>query len=263
MVSSKFNKKIMTEQKHKKKEDLILIFLIILGFGALVLGFSQFRSTIQGNLGKGQQIASQTNINQELANLSLLKVKDTDGDGLTDYDEFYLYHTSPYLADSDSDGYTDKEEIETKHDPNCPSDQSGLPCNNPLTKIDITSTSTVPNLFGEQNTDIIAQNIFSGQASPAEIRAMLLSAGMSQADLDKITDEQLLQTYSEVLTQGAGQTNVNSNTNLNLPADFKPEDISAAQLRELLLKEGVEKNLLDQIDDATLKQMFLEAMKKQ
>lgn len=261
----------MTEQKHKKKEDLILIFLIILGFGALVLGFSQFRSTIQGNLGKGQQIASQTNINQELANLALLKVKDTDGDGLTDYDELYLYHTSAYLADSDSDGYPDKEEIETKHDPNCPSDQSGLPCNNPLTKIDITSTSTAPNLFGEQNTDIIAQNIFSGQASPAEIRAMLLSAGMSQADLDKITDEQLLQTYSEVLTQGADQANVNSNinnnvnsnTNLNLPADFKPEDISAAQLRELLLKEGVEKNLLDQIDDATLKQMFLEAMKKQ
>ena len=57
--------------------------------------------------------------------------------------------------------------------------------------------------------------------------------------------------------------NANNNTNLNLPADFKPEDISAAQLRELLLKEGVEKNLLDQIDDATLKQMFLEAMKKQ
>lgn len=261
----------MEEQKNKRKENLILIFLIILGLGAMILGFNQFQSAIRGNFSKVADLNSEA-ASQDLTNPFALKIKDTDSDGLTDYDEIYLYHTSAYLADSDSDGYKDKEEIETGHDPNCSSDQSGLPCDNALTKIDIYNTSTDQTLiesnYGSPASIIDPQNIFSGAASAQEIRAMLLQAGMKKEDLDQITDEQMLQTYSEVLTQGADQPNVNgnvdnNNVNLNLPADFKPEDISAAQLRELLLKEGADKNLLDQVDDATLKQMFLESMKKQ
>ena len=38
-----------------------------------------------------------------------LKNKDTDKDGLSDYDELNFYKTSPYLEDSDSDGFSDKE----------------------------------------------------------------------------------------------------------------------------------------------------------
>lgn len=253
----------MAEHRHKKKEDLILIFLIILGFGALVMGFSQFRATIKGKIFNSSSEQININDNQNLNNLVALKTKDTDGDGLTDYDEIYVYHTSPYLTDSDSDGYSDKEEIASGYDPNCSSDQTGMPCNSPLTKIDIYNTSTEQNLIKETNGNFNQQNILSGQASASEVRALMLQAGMNKEDLDKITDEQLLETYRDTLSK-SGETQTNSNLNLpvNSSINFNPDNISAEELRQLLLNEGIDKNMLDKIDDATLKQMFLEAMKK-
>lgn len=44
---------------------------------------------------------------------------DTDGDGLTDSDEVYIYHTDPNNRDTDGDGLTDSDEINIYHtDPN-------------------------------------------------------------------------------------------------------------------------------------------------
>ena len=49
--------------------------------------------------------------------------KDTDGDGLSDYDEIFVYHTDPLKADTDADGFKDGEEVLTyKTDPNVPGD---------------------------------------------------------------------------------------------------------------------------------------------
>ena len=39
---------------------------------------------------------------------------DTDGDGLTDYEELKIYHSSPANSDTDGDGWSDKKEIEEK-----------------------------------------------------------------------------------------------------------------------------------------------------
>jgi outer membrane protein OmpA-like peptidoglycan-associated protein len=41
------------------------------------------------------------------------KVADTDGDGLSDGEEYNKYKTDPLVADSDQDGLTDKEEVKT------------------------------------------------------------------------------------------------------------------------------------------------------
>ena len=41
----------------------------------------------------------------------LLKNIDTDNDGLSDYDELYVYNTDPYNPDTDGDGLSDYEEI--------------------------------------------------------------------------------------------------------------------------------------------------------
>jgi len=50
---------------------------------------------------------------------------DTDGDGLTDYEEVIIYGTDPTKIDSDGDGYTDKEEIDAGSDPNDPDSYPG------------------------------------------------------------------------------------------------------------------------------------------
>ena len=36
---------------------------------------------------------------------------DTDGDGLSDYDEVHLYHTDPNKSDTDGDSYSDQDEV--------------------------------------------------------------------------------------------------------------------------------------------------------
>jgi len=45
-------------------------------------------------------------------------VADTDGDGLTDYDEVKIYHTNPLVADTDGDTYLDGAEVKSGYDPN-------------------------------------------------------------------------------------------------------------------------------------------------
>jgi hypothetical protein len=39
-----------------------------------------------------------------------LKTKDTDGDGLSDWDEIHVYKTSPYLEDTDGDGRISRQQ---------------------------------------------------------------------------------------------------------------------------------------------------------
>ncbi|HLX11977.1 MAG TPA: OmpA family protein, partial [Bacteroidota bacterium] len=53
---------------------------------------------------------------------------DTDGDGLSDYDEVKIYHTDPLKKDTDGDGLTDYEEVKIYHtDPlNKDTDGDGL-----------------------------------------------------------------------------------------------------------------------------------------
>ena len=46
--------------------------------------------------------------------------KDTDGDGLSDYDEIFTHNTDPTKADTDGDGFNDKDEIDANKDPNDP-----------------------------------------------------------------------------------------------------------------------------------------------
>ena len=53
---------------------------------------------------------------------------DSDGDGLSDYDEFHRYGTDPMAADSDGDGLNDADELARGTDPKkADSDDDGLP----------------------------------------------------------------------------------------------------------------------------------------
>ncbi|MBI2476661.1 hypothetical protein HYV72_00650, partial [Candidatus Uhrbacteria bacterium] len=60
---------------------------------------------------------------RELKDIEAQKKEDTDGDGISNYEETNVYRTIAYLADSDGDGFSDGEEIRTGHDPNCPTNQ--------------------------------------------------------------------------------------------------------------------------------------------
>lgn len=46
--------------------------------------------------------------------------KDTDNDGLTDYDEIFIYNTNPVIPDTDGDGLEDGDELHIGVDPTNP-----------------------------------------------------------------------------------------------------------------------------------------------
>jgi len=148
-----------------------------------------------------------------------LKSLDTDGDGLSNYDEIYVYKTSPYLQDSDSDGLLDNQEVLQGTDPNCP---QGKNCN-AVTPSDtgtniISSSSPVvtptQNSIVSPNASLDAsgvdqaalQSALNGQIDVVTLRQLLISSGVNKADLDKISDEDLMAGYQATL-QAQGQTN--------------------------------------------------------
>ncbi|GEM_PF-2194607 len=65
------------------------------------------------NIGQAKHLFS-----WDLTQFSLLLTKDTDGDGLSDYQENYTYNTDPNNPDTDNDGINDGVEIATGTDPN-------------------------------------------------------------------------------------------------------------------------------------------------
>ena len=52
-----------------------------------------------------------------LANFCLAAEIDTDGDGVSDYDEINVYHTNPNNLDTDGDGYSDGQELKSGFSP--------------------------------------------------------------------------------------------------------------------------------------------------
>lgn len=133
-----------------------------------------------------------------------LRSQDTDGDGLSDYDELNVYKTSPYLEDSDSDGYSDKNEIDSGNDPNCPQGQDcyggGLeaPAQTQAPSSDLAlPPATVP----QNSQDPQISELLSPDMDAATLRALLIEAGgVDPSILEQVSDEQLMRTYQETLS---------------------------------------------------------------
>jgi len=74
----------------------------------LQYGFSTNDPTLATNFPPGDKL---TYLEKYLYGLNPF-TNDTDGDGLTDYDEIFIYHTNPLLADTDGDGIPDTWEVQ-------------------------------------------------------------------------------------------------------------------------------------------------------
>ncbi|MDP2944690.1 MAG: thrombospondin type 3 repeat-containing protein [bacterium] len=141
--------------------------------------------------------------------INFLKNTDTDQDGLSDYDEIYVYKTSPYLEDTDSDGLSDKKEVDNGTDPNCP---QGKDCNvaidtSAAAAINASSTligtSSLTNLSSTGADETALQNALNGQSDAAALRQLLIESGASAEELSQISDADLMRSYQETLQSQA------------------------------------------------------------
>jgi hypothetical protein len=161
------------------------VFLSVLSLAVLILWIWQLNFRLSSPF----RVPSEANVvlDEEAAAFEkLLLNNDTDGDGLTDYEENSLYNTSAYLADTDGDGLSDRVEIEQGSDPLC---APGQACNN--------SDAIVI------NDDPVVNNLNTEEANAQQLRVLLLESGADAQMLEQLSDDDLLAAYKEMLNQEA------------------------------------------------------------
>jgi len=231
----------------QKVEKILSGAILTVGLVAIMLGFFQIRGAI--DLSRWQRMfalndrAPVGSSSDETPDLLGLKDKDTDRDGLSDYDELYLHQTSPYLPDTDSDGTDDKTEISQGSDPSC---LTGQNC--------FDTWSQTGGTFAAPAT-LAADSLYANAASLSanQIREMLLQSGMSGAELDAISDDDLLRAYQQIVSESqtpaaTGETGTSINVSLN-----EVQNMSPAQVRQLLIEQaGISAAALEKVTDADL-----------
>jgi hypothetical protein len=153
-----------------------------------------------------------------------LKTIDTDGDGLTDYDELFIYRTSPYLEDSDSDTFNDGVEVSQGFDPNCP---KGKTC-------------------GQQRVAGTTEQVQPGTPVPPAGSA---ASATETAQADAISAA-IMATFGD--TKDLTPEKIKA----------KLETMSSADLRAFLTKLGVPEAALQKTDDATLRKLLQETLEE-
>lgn len=188
-------------QSLPRPQRTAFLLLSVLSLGVFIFWIWQFNNKITRPFQVAEApVASLENFQAALSNV------DTDGDGLTDYEEINLYGTSPYLEDSDSDGISDREEIEKGTNPIC---AAGTACD---LGIIAEATSTDNNLIPDSiqiNTDSADEDtlqlMMSGQADASLLRSLLLDSGVSADLLNSLSDEELIASYQAMLAEQSSE----------------------------------------------------------
>ncbi len=274
------------ENKTSKREKLNSAVVLVVCVFALFFGYYQLASNINNPfafLVKANSTSNSAQVDSQQATIDVLKAQDTDSDGLSDYDEVYVYKTSPYLADSDGDGILDGQEVKQGTNPNCP---EGKQCFGVGLSTATSSAGSVPTFEANPPAQSAPQITIAG------IRTALVQGGMSQADVTAMSDNDVLSIYQQVLADNPDlATQINSN-NVSAPVappissvasttatgtvgTFSPsktidtaglnigslddlKNLTGAQIKALMIKNGAPQSLLNSVSDDELKQMFLD-----
>ena len=178
-----------------KEQKIGFVLLLIFAVLAIVLGVVQIRNTMYKPFALSNKVPPLSDAVTK--NINHLRYRDTDKDGINDFDELYTYQTSPYLEDTDSDGVTDGQEITRGSNPLC----FGNNC--------VGVAASKSNKSGSGATSSVQVSISSpGQAppnlakalqDPVQLRAMLLSSGVQASVLDSVTDIQLVSLVNQIM----------------------------------------------------------------
>jgi len=277
-------------KKFNENEDfrnkVILGVVIIIGIGALVFNFKNLNNIMANSLKDKdkESLEKMYSIYDELKNSGKLvddtnsvvtdnssnntntnniaiqnDGKDTDGDGISDYDEVNIFGTSMYLKDSDGDGITDDQEIKNGTDPNC---AEGTSCN-VMTATNVTH-SNFSYGYGVSSLDLNSLDISKIREElkkmvPDNIKEMI----------DTMTDDQvktlMQQLYDTQMAYGNNSAIVNNSTDYinelksKLP-EFTPQQISMmkdmyeSEIVDILVESGI-------VDRAFLSQFKLGEIK--
>jgi hypothetical protein len=178
--------------------------LIMVAFLAVGLGVMQIRNTLYAPFALNSEAPS--GLSEVVNDVESLRFRDTDRDGLNDYDESFVYHTSRYLADTDGDGKNDHDEVLAGTDALC---FGGNDCSGPLANsgyVPVSTTTAALVINGQSSTTVAMPDVQSIVNDPKQLRELLAQSGVDKAALDKISDSDLLQAAQDWLNNAQAPT---------------------------------------------------------
>ncbi|MEK9152317.1 MAG: hypothetical protein AAB692_03030 [Patescibacteria group bacterium] len=214
-----------TWRERTSHEKVSLGVFVVLGTATLIFSVFRFQKSVLLPFVRPQgTFKSSDDLERERS--AKLKTSDTDKDGISDYDELYVFRTSPFLEDSDSDGINDGIEISQGYDPNCP---KGKTCREQRTAG--AGTPAAPTNGAPVN---------SGVTTPT-------TAASTTAAPDKILDA-IVETFGDIKDLTPEKIKV------------QLEAMPSADLRAFLTKIGVPDDTLKKTDDATLRSLLQDTL---
>lgn len=221
-------------------QRLALGLFVVIGLATFALGAMRVTNTIFDPLrlkGGGTEFKTAEQVERERNDK--LRVQDTDKDGLNDYDELYVFRTSPFLEDTDSDGDLDGKEVADESDPNCP---KGRVCRA------VRVATTAP---------VVSETTPNGTSTTAPVKntTSISSGGTSvagNAPPQAASPEQI----SAAITETFGDPNTLTTKQV---ADGIAK-MSSVELRAFLIKLGVPQKVLDKTDDTTLRKLLSDSL---
>lgn len=199
-----FDSRADFSKRQKRMAVAFILFAAILVVFGVIKIIDQIRSPFDLSVEPSQEAI--TELDQALL--------DSDGDGLSDYDELYTYQTSPYLEDSDSDGLSDFEEVNQGNNPNCPVGENCL--TSEIISSDENSLSGL-NYLEETVSEEAEENVEVNlnDMTPDLLRGILLESGYEATVLEQISDEDLMASYFEALeSKSDEETPLNNDTQI-------------------------------------------------
>ncbi len=259
-----------------KKNRLIIVFILFIGCVSVVVGIVNSKKNINFYTNeqeykeqqaidkvyeKYNQLKAQGKIKDEntVANNSdtsssdsYSKNKDTDGDGISDYDEKYIFQTSVYLTDTDGDGISDYDEVIAGSNP---SDQGSF------SKVTQEISSKYSNLNKDVDMNQVRSELYN--IVPDEYKEYI----------SKMSDADILEVLSTVYNNTNSNTdNKNNNTGSgDYVAELKSklptfsdanlatmQNMSEAEIKQLLLDSNIaSESLLSKFKEGELKSTVL------
>lgn len=178
-------KKIHLSVEQKTGFVLLLIFAVT----GLTLGMLQIRNTLIAPFALDSTVP--TSVKDLVNDIDAQRLRDTDHDGLSDYDELYVEGTSPYLYDSFSYGMSDKEVV-SKGLARCAN--AGKNCTDASSPVGMSTSSVATSGLEEAPPDL--EEILQ---DPDQIRKLLVETGMEKEVLDKINDNELMGLVAQLI----------------------------------------------------------------
>ncbi len=200
-----------TQTGLSKEQKIGFVLLLAFGILSIGLGVLQIRNNMYSHFALNNSVPA--TIKDQVDTVDALRFRDTDKDGLSDFDELYVYGSSPYLADSDSDGILDGQEIKNGTNPLCAEGQNcGM---SPETvAIDALNTSSLavdPSLYASAGS--LPFDLENAVKDPVQVRKMLIDAHISPDIVNKISDVDLMKMITEIMSTSTVTNNIQSLNN--------------------------------------------------